>query len=77
MEILLILSGLGSLVCFVWVLIKLFANKGPLHGLLGLVCAIYAFFWGWVNVSEQNITPVMIVWTLSIVGGMVAQVALA
>ncbi|MDJ0754494.1 MAG: hypothetical protein QNJ45_13305 [Ardenticatenaceae bacterium] len=76
MEILLIVAGLANLVCFIWVLVKLFADKGPLHGILGIVCSIYTFFWGWVNVSEQNITPVMLVWTISIVAGMVAQTAL-
>jgi hypothetical protein len=55
--------GLGSLVCFIMVLIKLFQEKGVLHGILGIICALYPFIWGWMNAGRLNITTIMMAWT--------------
>lgn len=60
------LLGLAVVVCYVIVLIKLFKDKGPLHGVLGLLCGLYAFIWGWMNAFRQNLLFVMIAWTLLI-----------
>jgi hypothetical protein len=55
--------GLVSLVCFVIVLIKLFQVKGVLHGILGIICSLYTFIWGWMKAGELKIKNVMLIWT--------------
>jgi membrane-bound ClpP family serine protease len=45
------------------VLIKLFQKGGLLKGILGLICMLYTFYWGWRNAKAQNLTTVMWVWT--------------
>jgi hypothetical protein len=61
------LVGLASLVCFIIVLIKLFQQKGALHGILGILCGLYTFIWGWQNATSLNIKNIMIAWTALIV----------
>jgi len=59
--------GLGSLVCFVLVVIKLFQQKGVLHGILGILCGIYTFIWGWMESGRLGIKNIMLIWTVLIV----------
>jgi hypothetical protein len=68
------LTGIVSLVCFVMVLIKLFQRKGVLHGILGLICSIYTFIWGWMHVDENENRNVMLAWTGSFVLGIVFNI---
>jgi hypothetical protein len=64
MMILASLVGLGSLVCFVMVLIKQFQTAGALHGIIGLItCGIWTFIWGWMRASTLNIKNIMLAWT--------------
>ena len=44
--ILSLLVGLGCLICFIIVLIKLFQNEGALKGILGFICALLHFHLG-------------------------------
>jgi hypothetical protein len=60
------IAGLANLVCFIIVLIKLFQEKGPLHGILGFFCSLYTFIWGWMSAGALNIKNIMIIWTVSI-----------
>ena len=71
--ILALIAGLVSLVCFILVLIKLFQTEGVLLGILGLICSIYAFIWGWMKNEEQGIRQIMIYWTAAIIAGIVFQ----
>ena len=78
MQALATLIGLGNLVCFIIVLIKLFKEKGVLHGILGIVCGLYTFIWGWMESGRLGIKNIMLIWTalfvLSIVlNGVVAM----
>ena len=57
------LVGLIALVPFVMTLIKLFKEKGALHGILGLICGLYTFIWGWMNVKRHNSMGLMTAWT--------------
>ncbi|WP_224369325.1 hypothetical protein [Hyalangium versicolor] len=59
--------GLANLVCFVMVVIKLFQAKGPLHGILGIICGLYTFIWGWQNVETNQNRNIMLAWTGCIV----------
>src|SRR2546428_11639036 len=64
MGILAMCVGLGSLICFIIVLIKLFQNEGALKGILGLICALYTFIWGWMNANKLGIRNIMLIWTI-------------
>jgi hypothetical protein len=59
--------GIGCLVCFIIVLVKLFQENGILHGILGLICGLYTFIWGWINATRLNIKNIMLIWTLLII----------
>ena len=61
------LVGLASLVCFVLVLIKLFQQKGVLHGILGILCGLYTFIWGWMEAGRLGIKNIMLIWTVLII----------
>jgi len=61
------LVGLGMLVCAIIVLIKLFQNEGALKGILGLICGLYTFIWGWMNATKLGIKNIMIIWTLLLI----------
>lgn len=66
-----------SFVMFILVLVKLFKNKGILHGILGIIsCGIYPFIWGWVRHRHYALTRYMTIWTLAIVLQFVLQGAL-
>ena len=75
MQIIGLLLGLGCLICFIMVLIKLFQDKGILHGILGLICSLYTFIWGWMNATRLGIKNIMIIWTLLILLSLVVNVA--
>lgn len=75
-SILQIIGGIGSLICFVMVLLKMFPAEGTLKGILGVICSLYAFIWGWMNAGRFNLQNVMYGWTgaivVAIVGGLMA-----
>ena len=59
--------GIGSLICLILVLIKLFPAEGPVKGVLGIICGIYTFIWGWQNVNRFNLRQIMQIWTAAII----------
>ena len=61
------LASLGCLVCLIIVVIKMFQNAGVLHGILGIICGLYAFIWGWMNATKLGIKNIMMIWTLLII----------
>src|SRR6185436_12153136 len=63
MQIISSIAGLVSFVVGIMVLIKLFQKEGALKGILGLICMLYTYIWGWQHAKEQNITNLMWVWT--------------
>ena len=65
------LVGLANLVLFIIVLVKLFQNEGVGKGILGLICSIYTFIWGWMKHKELDLTKLMIAWSATIVIQMV------
>jgi hypothetical protein len=69
-----LILGLANLDCFIMVLVKLFQDKGVLHGILGLICSLYTFIWGWMNVDKNKNRDVMLGWTACIVLGLVLNV---
>jgi hypothetical protein len=68
------LVSVVNFVLFIVVLIKLFQKEGVGKGILGLICGIYTFIWGWMKHKELGITGVMIGWTVCILLSIVLQV---
>ena len=66
-------AGLGSLVCWVMVLIKMFQNEKPLIGILGVLCSLWAFIWGWMNGTKHGLKKIMMIWTACIVVLLIGQ----
>lgn len=75
------ISGIGSLVCLIIVLTKLFPKEGVLLGIAGIICGLYTYIWGWINKNEFNLQQIMIAWTaliiLGIIGNVMAQAGAA
>ena len=69
-----VILWIGCLICFIMVLIKLFQENGVLHGILGLICGLYTFIWGWINANRLGIKNIMIIWTLLIILSIVVNV---
>ena len=67
MGILVWLVLLAMIVLQILVVIKMFKNAGALHGILGLLCGLYAFIWGWMNANKLGIRNLMIIWTVLII----------
>ncbi len=61
------------------VIIKMFQKEGFLKGLLGFLCLLYAFIWGWQNTNEQSLgLPIktwMYIWTGAWILGLVLNFA--
>jgi hypothetical protein len=73
-EILQSAAGLGYLVCFIIVLVKMFQNGRTGLGitciLLSLCCGIgslVAFVYGWINTGAWNLRTVMLIWTVCVI----------
>lgn len=65
---------LGCVICQIIVLIKLFQNEGALKGILGLICGLYTFIWGWMNATKLNIKNIMLIWTVLLILTIVVNV---
>ena len=73
------LSFIGSalaLVAGIVVLVKLFQKEGVLKGILGLICMLYTYIWGWIHVKDEslNIKTWMWIWTGAIILGVVLNI---
>jgi hypothetical protein len=71
------ISGIVVFAMGIVVLIKLFQKEGVLKGILGLICMIYTFIWGWMHVKEQNLKNVMWIWTGLVILGFVLNIIAA
>jgi hypothetical protein len=74
--ILALIAGIASFVCFIVVLTKLFPAEGALKGVFAIICSIYAFIWGWQNVSRHNLKNIMTIWSAAFVTSIVLRVLL-
>lgn len=63
--------GIISLVCWIKVLIALFKKEGVGLGILGIICGIFAFIWGWVKNKETGLKTTMVWWTICLVASIV------
>jgi len=67
MQYLIWLLALAAFVVQILVVVKMFQNAGALHGILGIICGLYAYIWGWMNSAKLNIKNLMIIWTALII----------
>jgi hypothetical protein len=67
-------AGIGSLVCLIIVLTKLFPAEGVLKGIFGIICGIYTFIWGWQNVDRYNLKNIMTIWSACFVVSIITRV---
>ena len=58
-----------SVVCWIIVLIRMF-KESAVKGIIGLICGLYAFIWGWMN-SSAGLKNIMLLWTLAIILGVI------
>jgi hypothetical protein len=72
--ILSLIISLGSLICWIIVIVKMFQNAGVLQGILGIICGIWALIWGWMNVDKVG-KNIMLAWTALIILSIVLNVA--
>jgi hypothetical protein len=56
-------TSLVNLILFIIVLIKIFQYDGIGRGILGILCSLYTFIWGWLNAKQYELTPLMLLWT--------------
>jgi len=70
------IGSLIALVCGIAVLIKLFQKEGALKGILGLICMLYTYIWGWMHIKDESlqIKNWMYVWTAAIVLGIILNI---
>ncbi len=67
MQYLIWLLALAAFVIQILVVVKMFQNAGALHGILGIICGLYAYIWGWMNSSKYGIRNLMLIWTVLII----------
>ena len=77
MQIISSLAGLVSFVVGLVVLIKLFQKEGVIKAILGFICMLYTYIWGWQHAKEQNITNLMWIWTGVIVLSVIVSVVVS
>jgi regulator of sirC expression with transglutaminase-like and TPR domain len=66
-----------SVVYWIIVVIRLFKEKGAIHGILGIVVSLYPFIWGWIKHKELKLTKTMLIWTISYVLTVVLSIGLS
>jgi peptidoglycan/LPS O-acetylase OafA/YrhL len=49
------LTGLAMFVCLIMVVVQLYKQKGIMHAILGFICGLYAFIWGWQNIKKEEL----------------------
>ena len=72
MAILYYAASLASLVCWIMVLVKAFQANKIAVGIIGILCPLVAFVWGWMSVGKPVAKNVMLIWTIAIIIGIVA-----
>ena len=71
-----LIIGIGWLICFILVLVKMFQNDQVVMGVVCIVlifCGIgplVAFVYGWIKSSEWNIQKLMLIWTGCFIGNL-------
>jgi hypothetical protein len=67
MLILAYLALAGMIICQIIVLVKMFQTAGALQGIIGLICGLWAYIWGWMNAGKTGLKKIMLIWTVLII----------
>lgn len=65
--ILALLCLIGAVICQIIVIIRMFKDAGAVQGIIGIICGIWAFIWGWMNSGRLGIRNIMLIWTVLII----------
>lgn len=57
--------GLGMFICWIFVLIQMFKTS-VVQGIIGLICGLWAFIWGWMH-AAGSLRNVMLIWTILLI----------
>jgi hypothetical protein len=73
------LGTIGSIIIWIAgivVLVKLFQTEGAMKGILGFICMLYTFIWGWQNIGKEELKlkTWMYLWSGAILLGIVLNV---
>ena len=58
-------------------LVKIFQAGYTVQGILGIICGLVAFVYGWMKADELDAKPIMLAWTGCIVGYVITIMATA
>ncbi len=58
-----IILSIGGLVCWIITLIKMFQKDNVGLAILGIICPLWAFIWGWLNAAKHDHKKIMMIWT--------------
>lgn len=61
------LIAIGSLVCDILVIVKIFQANEIGLGILGIFCPLFTFIYGWIKATPWRIRPIMLLWTCLII----------
>jgi hypothetical protein len=68
------LCGIVSIVCWIIVVVKMF-GQSVLTGILGIICGLYALYWGFQNKDAAGLGAVMMVWAIAILANIGINIA--
>jgi tellurite resistance protein TehA-like permease len=68
------ICAIANIVCWIIVLVKIFQSQQIAIGVIGILCGIVAFIYGWMKSDEWKIKNIMLIWTIAIVGQIIAEV---
>lgn len=64
MGIVVLLVLLAAIVFQILLVIKMFKHAGALHGIIGLLCGLYALIWGWMNANKfEGVKNIVMIYT--------------
>lgn len=69
------LAAVAAFVCQIFVVVKMFQTAGAVQGIIGLICGIWSFIWGWMNAGKLGIKNIMLIWTVLIVLCIILNIA--
>jgi hypothetical protein len=76
MGIVVLLVLLAAIVFQILLVIKMFKHAGALHGIIGLLCGLYALVWGWMNANKfEGVKNIVLIYTVLLVLYIILAVA--
>lgn len=68
MSFVVLLVLLAVIVFQILLAIKMFKNAGVVHGIIGLLCGLYALVWGWMNAGKyEGVKNLVLIYTVLLI----------